>query len=243
MQSVTPSPTCNPISPGITSTVIATRRARPVYCGLAGRHVDRYEFDAQYVAQLTEGNPSVEEHFASYFAPLIRIKLRRHGWSSEDAEDIRQDTFMRVLQTLRQKGGLEHPERLGAFVYSVCHNVALEFLRARERHPSAGSEDCDSVDEAIGVDVALVAEEQKKLVRLVLDALPDAERNLLRMVFMEEASRDEICGRLGVDRDYLRVLLHRALQRFKALAKSTPLAKSGNIPPSQPRDPQRPARP
>lgn len=208
---------------------VAAPRTRPVYCGLAGRTlaghaVERYEFDAEYVRRLTEGDPSVEQHFTSYFAPLIRIKLRRHGWTTQDIEDIAQDTFLRVLQTLRQKGGIDHPERLGAFVYSVCHNVALEFHRARERHPNADPDRPESADESIDIHGALVSEETKKLVRLVLNGLPAPDRDLLRMTFMEEASREEICARMNVDRGYLRVLLHRARGRFRALAKETALA-------------------
>jgi len=222
--------------PGFAPPVAASRTG-PVYCGLAGRAVagsavagsavDRYEFDAQYVKRLTEGEPSVEQHFTSYFAPLIRIKLRRRGWTAHDVEDIAQDTFLRVLQTLRQKGGIEHPERLGAFVYSVCHNVALEFHRARERHPNADPDRPEAVDEAIDIHGALVTEERKKLVRAVLDGLPAPDRDLLRMIFMEEASREEICAKMNVDRGYLRVLLHRARGRFKALAKTTALAAIG----------------
>jgi RNA polymerase sigma-70 factor (ECF subfamily) len=185
--------------------------------------VERYEFDAQYVRQLTEGDPSVEEHFSSYFGPLIRIKLRRHGWSSHDVEDIGQETVLRVLQTLRQKGGLEHPERLGAFVYSVCNNVGLEFHRSRQRDPNCDPDASEPVDESVDIAGALLAKERDTLVRRVLDGLPEPDRALLRMCFIEEAAREEICRRMNVDRDYLRVLLHRARIRFKALAKGTAL--------------------
>lgn len=238
MESANASVAAETVFPGFAPPVAASRTS-PVYCGgrtvagralaghaLAGHAVERYEFDAQYVQRLTEGDPSVEQHFTSYFGPLIRIKLRRHGWTSHDVEDVMQDTFLRVLQTLRQKGGLEHPERLGAFVYSVCHNVTLEFHRARERHPNADPDRPEDVDESVDIHGALVSEERKKLVRLVLDGLPAADRDLLRMTFMEEASREEICAKMNVDRGYLRVLLHRARGRFKALAKTTALAAS-----------------
>jgi len=39
----------------------------------------------------------------------------------------------------------------------------------------------------------------------------------LREVFLEERDKDAICQDFGVDRDYLRVLLHRAKQAFKAV--------------------------
>jgi RNA polymerase sigma-70 factor (ECF subfamily) len=55
------------------------------------------------------------------------------------------------------------------------------------------------------------------LVRVVLDELPDTDGTLLREVFLEERDRDEVCKRHGVSRNYLRVLLHRAKQRFREL--------------------------
>jgi RNA polymerase sigma-70 factor (ECF subfamily) len=39
---------------------------------------------------------------------------------------------------------------------------------------------------------------------------------LLKAVFLDERDRDEVCAEFGVDRDYLRVMLHRAKQEFKA---------------------------
>jgi RNA polymerase sigma-70 factor (ECF subfamily) len=38
---------------------------------------------------------------------------------------------------------------------------------------------------------------------------------LLKAIFLDERDRDEVCQEFGVDRDYLRVLLHRAKQEFK----------------------------
>ncbi len=40
---------------------------------------------------------------------------------------------------------------------------------------------------------------------------------MLRSVFFDETDRDEVCRELGVDRQYLRVLLHRAKNSFRAV--------------------------
>ena len=180
--------------------------------------MERQEFDAQYVSRLTEGDASVEQHFTGYFGEFLLIKLRRRGWTTQEIEDIRQETFLRVLQILRRKHGLEHPERLGAFVNSVCNNIVLEYYKARARHPDAYTDANEPIDHSIDMDGSLLAEENKKMVRTVLDELPEADRRLLKMVFLEEADRDEVCRIMNVDRGYLRVLLHRALMRFKELA-------------------------
>jgi RNA polymerase sigma-70 factor, ECF subfamily len=52
-------------------------------------------------------------------------------------------------------------------------------------------------------------------VRRVLQTLPPRDADLLRAVFLEEGDKDEVCARFGVERDYLRVLLHRAKEKFK----------------------------
>jgi hypothetical protein len=50
----------------------------------------------------------------------------------------------------------------------------------------------------------------------VLAKLPAKDRNILRAVFFEQRDKDEVCAELGVSREYLRVLLHRAKQQFMA---------------------------
>ena len=61
----------------------------------------------------------------------------------------------------------------------------------------------------------LVAKETEKKVREILEQLSERDRRLLREVFLEERDKDEVCRNFGVDREYLRVLLHRAKQSFK----------------------------
>lgn len=199
---------------------VAARRARPVYYGSFGGHLEQRAFDRQYVLQLTEGDPATGLHFTSYFGDLIRIKLRRRGWSSHDIEDICQETFLRVLQTLR-RDGLQQPERLGAFVNSVSNNVMLEFCRSHRRTPTADEESSEPADGAISAEGALVSQERKDMVQSVLAELPEGDRRVLRMIFFDEAARDEVCAALNVDRDYLRVVLHRACAKFKVLAART----------------------
>ena len=43
----------------------------------------------------------------------------------------------------------------------------------------------------------------------------DDNRRILRDLFMKDMDKDEVCEQHGVSRDYLRVLVHRALQKFR----------------------------
>jgi RNA polymerase sigma-70 factor (ECF subfamily) len=184
-------------------------------------------FDAQYVRLLTEGDPETERHFAAYFSELIRIKLRSKLRSPQLIEDVRQETFLRVLNTLRRKDGLQHPERLGAFVNTVCNNVMMEAIRGESRTNPYPTEDFDPVDSRVDLESDFVTEERKKIVERVLEGLPQKQRDLLHLIFIQEKDKDEVCRMMKVDREYLRVLLYRAKDCFRTNYLKKGIAPSG----------------
>jgi RNA polymerase sigma-70 factor (ECF subfamily) len=151
------------------------------------------------------------------------LKLRSRVKSPQAVEDLRQETFVRVFATLRSQG-IRQPERLGAFVNSVCNNVLLEHYRSASReNPAEEEEGANIPDPSLDVVAILSHKEMEQKVRQVLDELSERDRRLLREIFLEERDKDAVCRDFGVDRDYLRVLLHRAKQAFKAVyVKSLP---------------------
>ena len=176
-----------------------------------------FAFDGEYVRRLAEADPSVEEHFTAYFGKVLMLKLRGRVRSAQLVEDMKQETFLRVLKHLRAHGGIEQPERLGAFVNTVCNNVMLEFFRSESRHPQLTDSVPDPPDDTVDLESALVNDERKRLVRSVLGKLSDKDRTILRMVFLEDMDKDDVCAAMDVNRDYLRVLLFRARKRLKDL--------------------------
>jgi RNA polymerase sigma-70 factor (ECF subfamily) len=178
-----------------------------------------HSFDEAYVARLRAGDFRTQEHFGAYFSALIQVKLRSRLKSREAIEDVRQETFARFYVALRE-GKLLHPERLGSFVNSICNNILLEHYRINARTASLDDDDPRELPSpALNLVDILVAKETGKKVREILEQLPERDRRLLRDVFLEEKDKDEVCRDFGVDREYLRVLLHRAKQSFKSLYK------------------------
>ena len=178
------------------------------------RPLRRDEFDRDYLQRLVSADPETERHFAQYFGQLLTLKLRSRLRSAAAIEDVRQETFTRVLQTLKQKGGLETPESLGAFVNSVCNNVLFEQYRSGARTTPL-DEEYDAPEIRPGMDDVLLAAENRDKVREALVGLPPRDQDLIRWLFFEERDKDEICRMMKVDRNHLRVLVHRAKLRFR----------------------------
>ncbi len=180
------------------------------------RNEPRHEFDRRYLDRLAAGDPETESHFNRYFRELLLIKLRSRLRSSALVEDAIQETFLRVLRAVRQPGGIQSPGGFGSFVNSVCNNVLFEMYRSHSRVDSLGEDTGSQIrDTHASAEESVAVDEERAIVRKVLATLPQKEKQLLEWLFFEERDKDEICQTLGIDRNYLRVLLHRAKQRFK----------------------------
>jgi RNA polymerase sigma-70 factor (ECF subfamily) len=178
--------------------------------------LQRYSFDQAYIHRLRECDPDTQRHFVRYFGELLSIKLRSRLCAPHLAEDVRQETFLRVLAVVYRQG-IENPEGLGAFVNSVCNNVLMELYRSEGRHPNLTEDTPEPADQHANPESLAVNNQRKQLVRRVLDELGPKDKELMRQVFLEERSRDEVCREFHIDREYLRVMLHRAKARFREI--------------------------
>jgi RNA polymerase sigma-70 factor (ECF subfamily) len=179
--------------------------------------VDFFAFNKAYVDRLRNGDPATELHFFVYFERLLRIKLRARALAPDKAEDLKQDTFIRVIAALRKEGGVRQPERFGAFVNSVCNNVSLEYYRSLGQNQQLNDTHEEIPDKVLDLEGMMVSKQCSERVRKILWELPARDRELLGAVFLEEKEKDTVCREMGVDRNYLRVLLHRAKHKFKAV--------------------------
>jgi RNA polymerase sigma-70 factor (ECF subfamily) len=183
--------------------------------GYSGFTVHFHTFDDEYLRRLRDGDSQVEQHFASYFGELIHLKLRRRVRTRQLLEDIRQETLCRVLRAVREKNEIEDARKLGAFVAGVCHYVTVELSRSENRYEPSERDFDERPDTAESPDAPLINEQRRQEVQKVLAKLENRDRKLLRAVFLEELSADEVCRRFQIERDYLRVLIFRAKARFR----------------------------
>jgi RNA polymerase sigma-70 factor, ECF subfamily len=174
------------------------------------------DFDSSYLDRLRSGDFSAQQHFVAYFGELIRLKAGKRLRTIAAVEDVRQETLARVLRLVTEER-IREPERLGAFVNSVCNNVLHEHYRSRSREVPADAEVVNAVlDPTISVTEVIARRQVQQQVRQTLDELPGKDRCLLKALFLEERDKDDVCRDFGVTREYLRVLVHRAKQSFKS---------------------------
>jgi len=184
--------------------------------------MDFFPFDDEYVRRLRDGDRSTEDHFYSYFEPILRLKLRGRLPSAEAAEDARQETYVRVLKKLRGPGGgeIRNGHAFGKFVLTVCNNIVFEIYRGDKHNEPLDEELIEHLASLENSEDEIIKGQTREIVRRVLSTMDPRDRNIIEGIFFKETPKAAICEEFGVDQGYLRVLLHRAKEKFrKAWAK------------------------
>ena len=186
----------------------------------SGEVLELYSFDEEYVRRLREGEPSTEAHFVGYFTKLLHLKLRARFLPPDTVDDISQETFVRFFRTLRSENGLRQPDRLGQYVNTMCNYVLMEHYRSGSKNVTLDADHLEIPDKVLSLEDLAISGQVRTTVREVLAQLPERDQAILRAIFLDEMSKDEVCKRFAVGRDYLRVLVHRAKEKFRVRVKN-----------------------
>lgn len=138
-------------------------------------------------------------------------KVRYHlGSSCPDIEDVVQESMFRFLLAL-QVEQIRNPDRIGAFLSGVCNNVIHEYKRRIWKEPVSDREP----PPATGPYPERNQEAARETVKLVLVRLSQRDRELLRLFFLDERDKDEICREMGLSEVGFRVALCRLKKTFR----------------------------
>lgn len=159
-----------------------------------------------------------EAELVRRFRERLRLFALRRLRDSAAAEDVAQEALRRVVEACRA-GRLENPSALPAFVFQTANHICLQQYRSQGREGRAllrlGSEDAQNADPHPLA--TLIGDERSAAVREALGQLSAEDRDLLRMMYYEDADTAAVAQRLGVTTGALRVRKHRVLGRLAAL--------------------------
>jgi RNA polymerase sigma factor (sigma-70 family) len=172
--------------------------------------MDFFTFDDEYIRRLRAGDRATSDHYYAYFNFFLGRKLNGRA-PAQDHGDIKQEVHLRVFDFLRKKK-IHDSSRFGAFVFRVCDNVLHE--RSRQH---VTEQLFDIYETEFNQLRDLISAEEKERVHRALAKLKDHDREVLQLYYFDDITKDEASDRLGVTRDYLRVLAFRALAKFKLL--------------------------
>jgi len=182
--------------------------------------VNRYPFDADYLRRLCEGDPVTEKHFVDYFTQRLAIKWWKRGYPKSTVEDISQETIKRVLIKLRSGNTVQSPESFGAYVFRISDNCVFEHIRDIAKINQLDDACLDIASRELDGEQKLVRAEKCELVRRTLKQMKRRDARILIAIYIDEIDKDNVCAEYGITRANLRLVLHRAIVRFKDIYNS-----------------------
>jgi len=117
-------------------------------------------------------------------------------------EDIFQDTFIKVIKTLK-KGSYSEEGKFLPWVMRIAHNLIIDHFRRNRRMPKfEGSDDFNifSVigDDKLNVEKQIIKDQIDSDLGLLIEELPDDQREVLVMRIYKDMSFKEISENTGV---------------------------------------------
>ena len=166
--------------------------------------------DAELVRAINGGETAAFDNLYYRYRDWVVRLARRFTGHDDDALDVLQDTFGYVF---RKFPGFQLTASMTTFLYPVVKNLSIAARRKRHRHAPAGGDDTalQGVADQSKIDPA---QSRPELAR-VLEALPEGQREVLLMRFVDGMSLQEIAAALSIPEGTVKSRLHNAIRTLQ----------------------------
>lgn len=170
--------------------------------------------DNHYINEVIAGKTAsfatlVDRHKEMVFTITMNITRNR-----EDAEEVAQDVF---LNAFRKLAGFRQESSFQTWIYRIAYNEAITKIRKNKIitldlvEDLTGNIQDEEVEEEIG---GLDEAEQKQVIASILDKLPETDRVLVTLFYLESHPISEICKITGLGESNVKVRLHRVRKKI-----------------------------
>ncbi len=175
--------------------------------------------DVDLIHSILSGDDSAFSELVQRYQKQVHALAWRKIGDFHIAEEITQDTFLKVYQRLST---LKKPHRFAGWLYVIATHCCQDWLRKKqisaETLENFNSEDLQP--EAYSRYVAeqqekTNVEEQRKVVKKLLSTLPESERTVITLYYFGEMTCEKISEFLGVSTNTIKSRLRRARNRLK----------------------------
>ncbi|HTV43232.1 MAG TPA: sigma-70 family RNA polymerase sigma factor [Candidatus Sulfotelmatobacter sp.] len=190
--------------------------------------------DAALMLRVKRGDRAAfAELVDKYKQPVMNFIFRRLRDETE-AEDLAQNVF---LQVYKSRARYKQTAKFSTWIFTIAHNLALNELRRRSRHPAESLEETHTEHEeqpprqiedksqTAAPDNVLHGELAQKIEE-ALDELPENQRSAVLLCRQEDLSYEQIAKILRCSLSATKSLIHRGRETLKEKLK--PYLKSGD---------------
>ena len=158
--------------------------------------------DALLVSAYISGDESALGELITRHKDRIYRFIYSKVYDRDATEDIFQDTFVKVIQTLK-KGAYNEEGKLLPWVMRIAHNLVIDFFRKNNRMPKFESSDDFNIfsvlsDGTMNAESSIIKDQVEKDLQRIIEELPEDQREVLIMRIYKDMSFKEISEQTGV---------------------------------------------
>lgn len=153
------------------------------------------------------------EYLIDTYQRRLYWHIRRIVISHDDADDVLQETFIKVFRNIQSFRG---ECSLFSWLYRVATNQALDFLKKKATEKYCSIEELQynrSID--LQADVYFQGDEIQLKFQQAIASLPEKQQLIFNMKYFEELKYEQISEILGTSVGALKASYHHAVQKIK----------------------------
>ena len=176
---------------------------------------------ATLIGRVAEGDREAFRSLFEHFAPRVKGLMLKAGASSDDAEEIAQETLLAVWR----KAAQFDPVSAGAsaWIYTIARNLRIDQVR-RAARTGTGDHKAELdylVDPAEPADDLMARNDEAGRIASALSSLSEEQSMAIRLSFIEERPHPEIADVLGIPLGTVKSRIRLAMNRLRALLDET----------------------
>ena len=172
------------------------------------------EQDQPYIKRTLKGDMKAFTVLVDRYKYMVYTLAMRMVKNREEAEEIAQDTFLKVYNAL---GSFKGGSKFSTWVYKIAYYRSLDYIKKIGRtpilSPIEGSVE-NSIVEEEGIMNQLEQIEKKATIKEALQLLPGDDGILITLHYYEELSLNEISEIMEISANNVKVKLFRARKRL-----------------------------
>ncbi|WGH76406.1 sigma-70 family RNA polymerase sigma factor [Tenacibaculum tangerinum] len=173
--------------------------------------------DQIYIDKILKGDTNAYAFLVEKYKGMVFSLALKMVRSSEEAEEISQDAFIKAYKNLSTFKGAS---KFSTWLYKIAYRTCLDNLKKNKEKYHTDTIDEITINKIQSTDSILEGIERKErahIIRHCLQSLPEEERLVLWMFYFEELSLKEITEVTDMSQTNVKVKLHRARKRLLSI--------------------------
>jgi RNA polymerase sigma-70 factor (ECF subfamily) len=175
--------------------------------------------DQIVIHQIINGDTNAFSVLVERYKDLVFTLAMRMLKNREEAEEVSQDTFIKIYKSLTKFKG---DSKFSTWTYKVTYNTCLDRIKKNKRSQHVVPIDEFTTNQVKTIDNALFNLEQKeheKTIKDCLALLPSEDSFLLTLYYFEEQSLEEISKIVGLTANNVKVKVFRSRKKLATILR------------------------